>query len=761
MPDSDLPSELLVVLSMHRSGSSALTRALSLLGHALPKTLIKDNASNRRGHWESQPLARLNDAYLKEAGLVWSDWTSGTLARTRAADRRDFEQDLRRLVADEFPPGRPAVVKEPRICRLLPSYRAAFEESLPLRAVVVVRNPLEVKASLVRRNNLTEANAALLWLRYTVDALVGSEGLARAFVAYDQLLDTPLETLGRLQTALGGAFPMTLEAAGPEIQAFLSGTLRNHSHAAEEVVHHDLTHGWISDAYAALRILTHDATAAEPLATIARIRAELDTAEPMLGHIMGTYDAALDELRRRDAALSASVALKTEQVRVLRDSLSEEKAAQAAVLERQKAELEEARDEAIRARTADVGRLRKRAEAAEAALAKARAAAEAPGQGAAPAAARSNTTTERRGMMTGVRRMLGRGRAARPAKDPAKPEPEPADTAAAPAPPQPSADDIERVERSGLFDTARYLRHSPAAASFPGGAIGHYLAQGWRNGRDPGPSFRTRAYTTAHADLLAEGECPLLHFLRTYPESVTGPPKVQGSAGRIAVFTAIVGDYDILRAPFGPTEGADFFAFTDGEVPEGSVWQHRALEYVDSDPARTTRFVKTHPHLYFADYDVAIWMDGNVTLNADPRTLLPADDATPPILTWHHPLRDCVYEEGEVCVETGRDDADTIRDHLARLERAGIPRHGGLFETSVIVTRLSDPRIPDFYAQWWAEIEQGSRRDQLSLPHVIRESGLPIATLAPKRICMRTDPRFVHQRHEGTRQAPNKVETAA
>ena len=60
MIERPLPSRIVLVPGMHRSGSSAVARVLGLLGHELPRTLIKDNASNRRGHWESEPVVRLN-----------------------------------------------------------------------------------------------------------------------------------------------------------------------------------------------------------------------------------------------------------------------------------------------------------------------------------------------------------------------------------------------------------------------------------------------------------------------------------------------------------------------------------------------------------------------------------------------------------------------------------------------------------------------------------------------------------------------------
>ena len=60
----------LLILGMHRSGTSALTRVLSLLGYALPKNVTGSSEGNETGHWESALIAETNDDIFKELGLV-------------------------------------------------------------------------------------------------------------------------------------------------------------------------------------------------------------------------------------------------------------------------------------------------------------------------------------------------------------------------------------------------------------------------------------------------------------------------------------------------------------------------------------------------------------------------------------------------------------------------------------------------------------------------------------------------------------------
>ncbi|MEC7291172.1 MAG: sulfotransferase family protein, partial [Pseudomonadota bacterium] len=157
---SAYPSHLLFVLGMHRSGTSALSRIFNLLGFSAPKTLMKANASNQKGHWESTPIARLNDEILAAMQLDWSDWSVGNTAGLRAKARANFYDDILSTLAQEFPEGRPAVVKDPRICRLMDFYRQALEEeTVAASAIIPVRNPLAVMRSLEARNGMSETDA--------------------------------------------------------------------------------------------------------------------------------------------------------------------------------------------------------------------------------------------------------------------------------------------------------------------------------------------------------------------------------------------------------------------------------------------------------------------------------------------------------------------------------------------------------------------------------------------------------------------------
>ena len=72
--------------------------------------------------------------------------------------------------------------------------------------------------------------------------------------------------------------------------------------------------------------------------------------------------------------------------------------------------------------------------------------------------------------------------------------------------------DLRLIAESGLFDRDWYLAEYPDVASSGIAPDRHFLEFGWREGRDPGPHFSTKAYLKAHMDVAAQDVNPLLHY---------------------------------------------------------------------------------------------------------------------------------------------------------------------------------------------------------------------------------------------------------
>jgi len=221
---------LVVVLGMHRSGTSAVARALPVFGVDLGDRLMPAvDGENDKGYWEDLDIYAMNIEVLKTLG---SDWHG-----TRPLREADFEiaaiQALRlrarELLGNKLVRGPVFGMKDPRLSRLLPFWKPIFRDlELQPLYVLATRNPLSVARSLQRRNGFPHAKSYSLWMLHCVDALCGTLGQARLCIDYDELmLDAPRQ-LGRLGRFLGRVPEPS--AASEYCSGFLEGRLRRTRH---------------------------------------------------------------------------------------------------------------------------------------------------------------------------------------------------------------------------------------------------------------------------------------------------------------------------------------------------------------------------------------------------------------------------------------------------------------------------------------------------------------------------------------------------
>jgi hypothetical protein len=190
---------LLFVLGMHRSGTSALTGAFAKSG-AFPGTqLIPATTDNAEGYWECAPVVHLNDQLLLRMGARWDSVAplpAGWMSLPLIEAAREFAA---RIVASEFGDSKFAVLKDPRLCRLLPFWRTVFDRAgFTPSCVLMVRRPMEVAASLARRDQFAPEKSLAMWYAHIVDAERDSRGMPRAMVSYDALLEDVPGTLTRV-----------------------------------------------------------------------------------------------------------------------------------------------------------------------------------------------------------------------------------------------------------------------------------------------------------------------------------------------------------------------------------------------------------------------------------------------------------------------------------------------------------------------------------------------------------------------------------
>jgi len=193
-----------LVLGMHRSGTSALTGALGHLGLSLPAAddLVTGRYDNPV-HYESHALTDVDDAILETLGGTWSAPPLLRPGWHRSPAVLDMAGRARSAARLAFPQGGPLVWKDPRLCLLLPFWRSVLPQ--PIVTVFVWRAPLAVARSLRSRQGFTTSLGLALWERYTRDALAALAGHDVYIVRYEELLGDPRGSLVSLVRWLGAS----------------------------------------------------------------------------------------------------------------------------------------------------------------------------------------------------------------------------------------------------------------------------------------------------------------------------------------------------------------------------------------------------------------------------------------------------------------------------------------------------------------------------------------------------------------------------
>lgn len=200
------PCQLVVVLGMHRSGTSVITRALATMGVRLGDRLLPPmDGVNAKGFWEDEDIQALDEAMLAALGRSWFHVAPLSADEVRCLHAQGFLERAAALLREKVEGGEaPFGFKDPRVARLLPFWRDVFAHlGYEVRYVLAVRHPLSVAESLRRRDGLLHEHSHLLWLEHVLSSLSGSVDAQRVLVDYDLFMQEPGEQTRCMAEQLG------------------------------------------------------------------------------------------------------------------------------------------------------------------------------------------------------------------------------------------------------------------------------------------------------------------------------------------------------------------------------------------------------------------------------------------------------------------------------------------------------------------------------------------------------------------------------
>ncbi|MGP1382498.1 MAG: glycosyltransferase [Thainema sp.] len=514
-PPNQMKKQAILVVGMHRSGTSALTRVINLMGAELPEELYPSNSDNPTGYWEPNQVFQIHEEALSSIESAYYDLLSLPQQWFSSSEAIKFEEKIYQFLQKSFSQTNLFVIKDPRLCILLPLWEKPLQRfDAEIKCILPIRNPIEVASSLQARHDWSFSRSFLLWLKYVLEAERYSRAYQRAFVSYEELLENWQFVVQYLADQLDIIWPQYSLRKEVDVEQFLRPQLRHHKVTAEELNARSDASDWVKQVFQALHIIRADE--AQAIEILDSIYHQWITAEQTFGRILIEAEKLVRQQETEFSQLNAHAEWQSSEIEV-RDNkldqmsseleakyaeitqLSEQIEAKNDELEVKTSEIEdwiaqiEVKQQRIQALEGNVYVLTQQLQEKEAQTQSLR---------------QRLTLWQRQKLSTPHQRSLKHT----------------------------VVGDIVRIPRwiltnqlkqklklrqaaklirsTNLFDADFYLAQNPDVSVSGLDPLEHYLEWGYKEGREPSPFFSGTRYILENPDVASAGMNPLEHYLR-------------------------------------------------------------------------------------------------------------------------------------------------------------------------------------------------------------------------------------------------------
>lgn len=186
---------------MHRSGTSLLARYISELGYSVGANVMPASYDNPQGFFENDLVVALNDKVLGKCRSKWDLPVLSIGQLERPVIKQYFIEQFSIILNTEFSNEKKIIIKDPRICLLLPLYLSFFKDDprYNLSILWIIRNPESVSQSLYKRNKFNRYKSQYLYARYNIDVKQSLLSQDHLFIDYEKMLKYPEDTSNRIK----------------------------------------------------------------------------------------------------------------------------------------------------------------------------------------------------------------------------------------------------------------------------------------------------------------------------------------------------------------------------------------------------------------------------------------------------------------------------------------------------------------------------------------------------------------------------------
>lgn len=228
--------KVLVVLGMHRSGTSLVANAVRKLGVATGEELMGPNEFNQSGYGEDIRVVRMHDALLAALDRSWNTVKGTFPLPANWTEKLEFNATREQLAGYlrlEFARagGKVWAVKDPRMSMLLPLwFRLERDLEFEMVPVFCIRDPDAVAASIEKRDGMPSGLGRLIWLQFNAAVVTRIGNRVKTVLNYDDWFTEPDTNLSRLAAALD--HQITDGERSEILDELVSAKLRHHTGSA-------------------------------------------------------------------------------------------------------------------------------------------------------------------------------------------------------------------------------------------------------------------------------------------------------------------------------------------------------------------------------------------------------------------------------------------------------------------------------------------------------------------------------------------------
>ncbi len=186
----------------------------------------------------------------------------------------------------------------------------------------------------------------------------------------------------------------------------------------------------------------------------------------------------------------------------------------------------------------------------------------------------------------------------------------------------------------------------------------------------------------------------------------------------LAVYTAIMGNYDELKEPLFVSDEIKYICYTNNPKLKSNIWEIRYVENTYKNNTYMARHIKINPHKFLSEFDTSVWIDGNFLILDDIRKYIKKYQYKSKILCFPHYTRECICDEVAACINLKKGNKKDMLFQVVDYLKEGYPINNGLFETGCMIRAHNDAEVKELMEDWEKEILKYSIRDQLSFPFI-------------------------------------------